>query len=62
MEVRVMRGPLVGKGSFAVPGPDYDAVERVSRAHLGERPQASLTRKILEVANVGPRGLRSGAK
>jgi A/G-specific adenine glycosylase len=62
MEVKVMRGALARKGRFLLPGPDYDAVERVAHAHLGERPQASLTRKILEVANVCPRGLRSGAK
>jgi len=62
LEVRVMRGTLVGREPFPLPGPDYDAVERVARARVGERPQASLTRKILEVANVGPRGLRSGAK
>jgi A/G-specific adenine glycosylase len=62
MQVKVMRGTLGRKWRFPLPGPDYDAVERVARARLGDRPQASLTRKILEVANVCPRGLRSRAK
>ena len=62
MQVKVVRGTLGRKGRFPLPGPDYDAVEGVALDRLGERPHASLTRKILEVANVCPRGLRSRTK
>jgi len=59
MHVSVMRGPLRHRRGRGIPGPEYDAVEAVSFDRLDERAQASLTRKVLKVANLGPRGLRS---
>jgi A/G-specific adenine glycosylase len=59
MKVQVHKGTLGRQTRFAVPSSDYDAIEPVAWSRLSERAQAALTRKILEVANVAPRGLRS---
>jgi A/G-specific adenine glycosylase len=52
MHVEVARGPLGGRRRWRLPGPEYDAVERVARADVGSRAQASLARKVLAVAGV----------
>jgi A/G-specific adenine glycosylase len=59
MQVRVFRGPLGPKRAFPLPSREYDAIETVSLSGLVDRPHASLTLKILEVANLHRRGLRS---
>jgi A/G-specific adenine glycosylase len=40
--------------TWALPGPDYDAVETVAFADLGKRPHASLALKVLAVAEAAP--------
>jgi hypothetical protein len=54
MCVQVLRGALGRKRAFALPGPDYAAIERVAleelRAHT--RPHATLTRKVLDIAKL----------
>jgi A/G-specific adenine glycosylase len=57
LRVQVARGALGRRRRFPIPGPEYDAVARVALMRLGELPQASLSRRILEVANVASRGL-----
>jgi hypothetical protein len=57
MKVSVFRGPLGRRRSFALPSPEYDAIEAVSLRGLLDRPHASLTLKILEVAKLYRRGL-----
>jgi adenine-specific DNA glycosylase len=57
LRVEVVRAALGSRRRFAVPGPEYDAVARVVLGKLAERPHASLSRRILEVANVGSRSL-----
>jgi A/G-specific adenine glycosylase len=52
MRVEVARGPLGARRKWAVPGPEYDAIERVALAELPRRAQATLTRKVLAVADV----------
>jgi A/G-specific adenine glycosylase len=57
LRVEVARAALGRRRQFDVPGPEYDAVARVDLARLGELAQATLSRRILEVANVAARGL-----
>lgn len=52
MRVEVARGPLGTRRKWAVPGPEYDAIERVALAELANRAQATLSRKVLAVADV----------
>src|SRR5262249_35814073 len=52
LRVEVTRGPLGRRRQWPLPGPDYDAVERVSFADLPARAHATLTRKVLAVAEV----------
>jgi A/G-specific adenine glycosylase len=59
MHVKVFRGALGRLRRFSLPGREYDAIEVVSFASLRARPHASLTLKILEVANLHRRGLPS---
>jgi len=59
MRVRVLKGKLGRSRAFSPPGPDYDAIEPVNFTRLRSRPHASLTLKILEVANLHRRGLPS---
>jgi hypothetical protein len=66
MRVQVLCGELgparaERSGSSEPPGPEYIAVERVPFAELRAahtRPYGSLTRKVLDMANVPWRGLR----
>jgi A/G-specific adenine glycosylase len=57
LQVDVLRGALGSGRRRSAPGEEYDAVETVAWQKVQERAQASLTRKILKVANVGPRGV-----
>jgi A/G-specific adenine glycosylase len=57
MQIDVMRGVLGPGRRRAPPGEEYDAIETVAWPKVRERAQASLTRKILKVANVGPGGV-----
>jgi len=59
MRVRVLCGNLGRLRRFSPPSQEYDAIEPVSFERLRRRPHASLTLKILEVANLHRRGLRS---
>jgi len=54
MRVTVFCGRLDGRRSFALPGPDYSAIEKVPLSELRRhtRPHATLTRKLLDMANV----------
>jgi len=60
MTVDVARGDLdvARRRRWPLPGPEYDAVEPVAFERLADRGQATLSRKILAVANVAARGLR----
>lgn len=61
LQVEVLCGPLrqAGrpKGGFVAPSDEYDAVEAVAWSDVAERPQASLTAKILKVAKRSPSGV-----
>jgi A/G-specific adenine glycosylase len=59
LQVAVWRGPLGERRRlrYQVPGPEYDAVERVPLRRLADIGRSRLTRRILEVANVALRGL-----
>jgi A/G-specific adenine glycosylase len=57
MRIGVIRGPLGRQRQFGLPGPEYDSVEVVRFARVGERPHGSLARRILEVAKVPESGL-----
>jgi A/G-specific adenine glycosylase len=59
MQVKVLHGKLGRTRRFALPGREYDAIEPVLFARLRSRPHATLTLKVLEVANLHPRGLPS---
>jgi A/G-specific adenine glycosylase len=59
MRIRVLHGKLGRSRRFSVPGREYDAIEAVPFVDLRDRPHASLTVKILEVANLHRRGLPS---
>jgi A/G-specific adenine glycosylase len=52
MRVEVYRGPLGRRRRWPLPGPEYDAVERVGLAKLASRGQATLARKVLAVADI----------
>ena len=54
LSVQVVRGALGARRQWPLPGPDYDAIERVSLDTLAARAQASLARKVLAVAEVLP--------
>jgi hypothetical protein len=58
LEVRVVLGRLSRRTRFALPSPEYDAVDVVPMARLDTLAHATLTRKILAVANAGLGGLR----
>jgi A/G-specific adenine glycosylase len=51
MLVEVFRGPLGRRGSWPLPGTEYDAIETVALDHLPARAKATLTRKVLAVAD-----------
>jgi A/G-specific adenine glycosylase len=53
MHVRVLRGALPRRSTFALPGPDYAAIEPVPYREIPTRAHATLTRKVLDVANAG---------
>jgi A/G-specific adenine glycosylase len=57
--VDVRRGGLGRRSRWAPPGPDYDGAEVVPLEALATLPQASLSLKVLAVANVTRRGLPS---
>lgn len=59
MHVTVLRGPLPAKRRWPVPGPDYDAARAVAPADLADLAHATLTRKVLSLANAPARGVRS---
>lgn len=59
MHVTVLRGPLPAKRRWPVPGPDYDAARAIATADLGDIAHATLTRKVLSLANAAARGVRS---
>jgi A/G-specific adenine glycosylase len=53
MQIEVARADLARWGrrkTWALPGPDYDAIETVRLEELAKRPHASLARKVLAVA------------
>jgi A/G-specific adenine glycosylase len=57
MRVKVLHGKLGRLRRFSLPSRDYDAIEAIGFERLRSRPHASLTLKILEVANLHRRGL-----
>jgi A/G-specific adenine glycosylase len=61
MHVRVVGGDLGRRRRWALPGREYEAIEPVALEDLAERGLATLTRKILAVANVAARGIPSKA-
>jgi A/G-specific adenine glycosylase len=60
MRVTVFYGRLDGRRRFALPGPDYSAIEPVPLSELRRhtRPHATLTRKLLDMANMPGNRLR----
>jgi A/G-specific adenine glycosylase len=52
MLVEVFRGAIGRRRRFSLPGPEYDAIETVDVTRVGDRGQAALARRILEVAKV----------
>jgi A/G-specific adenine glycosylase len=54
LHVDVARGPLGRRRRWSPPGPDYDAIELVDFGDLGGRAKATLTRKVLAVAEIPP--------
>jgi A/G-specific adenine glycosylase len=55
MQIVVARAPLgrlTRRKRWPLPGPEYDAVELVQLDELARRPQATLARKVLAVADV----------
>ena len=52
MRIEVYRGPLGRRRRWPLPGPEYDAVERVALPKLASRGQATLARKVLAVADI----------
>lgn len=60
MKVEVLRGALGRATRHSPPSSDYDAIEPVAWSRVPDRAHGALTRKILEVANLTPGGLRSG--
>jgi A/G-specific adenine glycosylase len=57
--VDVLRGPLGSRRRWPLPGPEYESVAVVAFDDLGALAQASLSRRVLELAQVSPRGLLS---
>jgi A/G-specific adenine glycosylase len=57
LQVQVLVGPLHARRRWALPGPDYDAIEPVSLAELRSVAHSTLARKILTTANVPAGGL-----
>jgi A/G-specific adenine glycosylase len=66
LHVKVMTGRLhpaaAARATWSLPGPEYDAIEAVPLARLGSIAHSTLARKILAVANVPARRLRSKAR
>jgi A/G-specific adenine glycosylase len=60
MSVRVFRSTVARAKKHVVPTREYDAIDWISSSDLSGVPHASLTRKILELAKLSSRGLRSG--
>jgi A/G-specific adenine glycosylase len=58
MHVDVARGALPRRKVWPIPSVDYDAIERVPWDDVAARPQSTLARKVLIMANVTARGLR----
>jgi A/G-specific adenine glycosylase len=52
LQIVVMRGSLGSRRGWSVPGPEYDAIERVPLARLASYAHATLTRKLLTAAEV----------
>jgi hypothetical protein len=59
LEVRVMSGSLGTRVRWPVPGPEYDSVAVVPIEAVASLPHATLTRRILEVAQARRDGLVS---
>lgn len=59
LRVAVACGPLGRRRAWPLPGPDYEVVERFPVASLPTLATSTLARKILAVANLPPRGVRS---
>ncbi len=57
MQVKVLQGKLGRSRRFSLPSREYDAIEAIEFERLRSSPHASLTLKILEVANLHRRGL-----
>ncbi len=60
LDIEVLRGPLGRRLRWPVPGPEYDAVEIVPVGRVEARGLASVSRKVLEVAQATRQGLLSG--
>jgi A/G-specific adenine glycosylase len=60
LDIEVLRGALGRRLRWPMPGPDYDAVEIVPLGRVEARGLASVSRKVLEVAQATPQGLLSG--
>lgn len=58
MAVQVVRGRLGRGAHFEPPTAEYDAIECVEWSRIERFARAAITRKILQVAKVAPRGLR----
>jgi A/G-specific adenine glycosylase len=54
LRVQVVRGALNGRRKWPLPGPEYDAIEPVPLEVMATRAQATLSRKVLAVAEVLP--------
>ncbi len=54
LRVDVSRGPLGAARKWPLPGPEYDAIERVPMEAVWTRALATLSRKVLAVAGVLP--------
>jgi A/G-specific adenine glycosylase len=57
--VDVLRGELGARKRWALPGPDYDAIEVTSFERLATLGQASFARKVLDVASAVGTAVRS---
>jgi A/G-specific adenine glycosylase len=54
LRVQVVRGALGSRRKWPLPGPEYDAIEPVALDVMATRAQATLSRKVLAVAEVLP--------
>jgi A/G-specific adenine glycosylase len=52
MQVQVIRGALPRRRTWEPPGPDYSAIEPVPCREIPTRAHATLTRKVLDMAEV----------